>query len=146
MLACLRYEIFFEKLAPRVRDGQIITLKSTVPSGVTGTLANGYFGYRENVFIGFSPERLAEGNAIHELKTLPIVVGGVNSESTRKCAEFWIKMLDEIVNDALLRGDNLLIATGLIQTIYPKAEFYYRLKDPESFLSIFKYAICSGST
>lgn len=84
----------FEKLSQRVRDGQIIMLKSTVPPGVTRTLANEYFGDRGNVFIGFSPERLAEGNAIHELKTLPIVVGGVNSESTRKCAEFWKKTLE----------------------------------------------------
>ena len=59
----------FEKLSQRVRDGQIIMLKSTVPPGVTRTLANEYFGDRGNVFIGFSPERLAEGNAIHELKT-----------------------------------------------------------------------------
>ena len=84
----------FEKLSRRVRDGQIIMLKSTVPPGVTRTLANEYFGDRGNVFIGFSPERLAEGNAIHELKTLPIVVGGVNSESTKKCAEFWKKTLE----------------------------------------------------
>lgn len=83
----------FEKLAKQVKDGQIIMLKSTVPPGVTRTLAEEYFGGRDDIFIGFSPERLAEGNAICELKSLPIVVGGINSESTKKCAEFWKETL-----------------------------------------------------
>lgn len=83
----------FDELATQVKDDQIIMLKSTVPPGVTRTLAETYFGNRDNIFIGFSPERLAEGNAIHELKTLPIVVGGINSESTKKCAEFWKETL-----------------------------------------------------
>jgi nucleotide sugar dehydrogenase len=84
----------FKKLSGYVSDGQIIMVKSTVPPGVTRQMADEFLANRENVFIGFSPERLAEGNAIHELKTLPIVVGGVNSESTRKCAEFWKKTLE----------------------------------------------------
>lgn len=84
----------FKRLSDIVRDGQIVMLKSTVPPGVTRALADEYFGDRENVFIGFSPERLAEGNAIHELKTLPIVVGGINRASSKKCAEFWEKTLN----------------------------------------------------
>ena len=46
------------------------------------------------------------------------------------------KVYDEIVSDALSRGDSVLIATGLSQTIYPKPEYYYRLRDPKNFLSI----------
>lgn len=84
----------FNNLANNVRDEQILMLKSTVPPGVTRKLANEYFGEKKNVYIGFSPERLAEGNAINELKTLPIIVGGINSESTKKCSEFWKKALN----------------------------------------------------
>ena len=79
----------FENLARYVRPGQIIMVKSTVPPGVTRQMADDFFNGREDVYIGFSPERLAEGNAISELKSLPIIVGGVNEISSEKCAKFW---------------------------------------------------------
>jgi UDP-N-acetyl-D-mannosaminuronic acid dehydrogenase len=85
--------VFYE-LAKFVQPGQIIMIKSTVPPGITRQMANEYFGGREDIFIGFSPERLAEGNAIEEFTTLPIIVGGINDESTNKCAIFWEKVLD----------------------------------------------------
>jgi nucleotide sugar dehydrogenase len=79
----------FKKLSGYVSDGQIIMVKSTVPPGVTRQMADEFLANRENVFIGFSPERLAEGNAIQEFRTLPIVVGGINEKSTERCADFW---------------------------------------------------------
>ena len=79
----------FKMLSDYVTDGQIIMVKSTVPPGVTRQMANEFLAEKENVFIGFSPERLAEGNAIHEFRTLPIVVGGINDKSTERCADFW---------------------------------------------------------
>ena len=44
------------------------------------------------------------------------------------------KAYDEIVNDALAKGDHVLIATGLSQTSYAKAEYYYRLRDAEGLM------------
>ena len=35
-------------------------LKSTVPPGVTRALANEFFSGRDDLYLGFSPERLAE--------------------------------------------------------------------------------------
>jgi len=79
----------FKMLSGYVNDGQIIMVKSTVPPGVTRQMANEFLAEKKNVFIGFSPERLAEGNAIQEFRTLPIVVGGINDKSTERCADFW---------------------------------------------------------
>ena len=84
----------FSNLASHIKSGQIIMLKSTVPPGVTRQMASEFFKDRNDIFIGFSPERLAEGNAINEFKSLPIIVGGINEESTSKCAYFWSKVLD----------------------------------------------------
>lgn len=78
----------FSSLSKNIKDGQIVMIKSTVTPGVTRMMAEEFLT-KNNVYIGFSPERLAEGNAIHEFKKLPIVVGGISEESTRKCAEFW---------------------------------------------------------
>ena len=84
----------FKNLSASVVNNQLIMIKSTVPPGVTRKLAKDYFGSNENVYIGFSPERLAEGNAIQELQELPIIVGGINDESTQKCANFWKETLN----------------------------------------------------
>jgi len=83
----------FQQLCSRVPSGQTIMLKSTVPPGVTRCMAEEYFADRDDIFLGFSPERLAEGNAIEEFNTLPIIVGGINDLSTSKCSEFWRETL-----------------------------------------------------
>lgn len=78
-----------EALAPYVRDEQIIMIKSTVPPGVTRLMHDEVLAPRARVRVAFSPERLAEGKAIHEFERLPIVVGGVDAEATAAAAEFW---------------------------------------------------------
>ena len=83
----------FNNLSTRVTNNQIIMIKSTIPPGVTRKLANDYFGLNNNIYIGFSPERLAEGNAIKEFQELPIIVGGINDMSTQMCANFWEEVL-----------------------------------------------------
>ena len=83
----------FKNLSNHVVNNQIIMIKSTIPPGVTRKLAKDYLGSSNNIYIGFSPERLAEGNAIQELQELPIIVGGINEISTQKCANFWEEVL-----------------------------------------------------
>lgn len=79
----------FKSLSKHLTKNQILMIKSTVPPGITRKLAKDYFCLNKKISIGFSPERLAEGNAIKELKELPIIVGGINKKSTERCAKFW---------------------------------------------------------
>lgn len=83
----------FEELSSLVKDGQIVMIKSTVPPGVTRMLKEKFFDSDSKVLIAFSPERLAEGDAINQLKELPIIVGGINHESTEACSNFWKETL-----------------------------------------------------
>ena len=83
----------FMELSTRLRSGQLVMLKSTVPPGVTRLMFDDYLKHLDDVYIAFSPERLAEGNAIEELQNLPIIVGGINEESTQKCSKFWSENL-----------------------------------------------------
>ena len=77
-----------------LRAGQLVVLKSTVPPGTTrgvvlpllersGLTAGSDFG------LAFTPERLAEGTAMQEVRTLPIVAGGLDAGSTRAVTRFW---------------------------------------------------------
>jgi UDP-N-acetyl-D-mannosaminuronic acid dehydrogenase len=78
-----------------LQPGHIVILKSTVPPDTTETLVRPILeeasGLRAGVDFGlaFCPERLAEGQAIHELTTIPVVVGAVDEQSARACATLW---------------------------------------------------------
>ncbi|GIH94845.1 UDP-N-acetyl-D-mannosaminuronic acid dehydrogenase [Planobispora siamensis] len=89
--ACLR-------VSRHLREGHLLVLKSTVPPGTTrefvlpllqesGLVCGEHFG------LAFTPERFAEGTALRELRSLPIVVGGIDADSTRDAADFWRRAL-----------------------------------------------------
>lgn len=71
-----------------------MVLKSTVPPGTTRDLMlplleSGGLTGGVDFMLAFTPERLAEGTALAELRTFPIVVGGLDQRSTRAAADFW---------------------------------------------------------
>ena len=78
-----------EEIEPYIRDNQLIIIKSTVPPGTTRNVVHKILTKDKKVDIVFSPERLAEGNAINELSTLPIVVGGITKNATLRASKFW---------------------------------------------------------
>ena len=81
-------------LAPRLRAGQLVMLKSTVPPFTTERVvapileAGSGLVAGDDFHLAFCPERLAEGRALHELQELPVVVGGIDRESTDRAAAF----------------------------------------------------------
>src|SRR3984957_18656783 len=75
--------------------GHLVILKSTVPPDTTEKLVLPILeeasGLRAGVDFGlaFCPERLAEGQAIRELTSIPVVVGAVDERSARACSALW---------------------------------------------------------
>jgi dTDP-alpha-D-glucose dehydrogenase len=90
-----------------LRSGHVVILKSTVPPDTTEKLVLPILeetsGLRAGVDFGlaFCPERLAEGQAIRELMSIPIVIGAVDERSARACSILWRHALgvDAIVVD-----------------------------------------------
>jgi UDP-N-acetyl-D-mannosaminuronic acid dehydrogenase len=85
-------------LSRRIRPGQLVILKSTVPPGTTRhvvrpLLEQGGLAAGVDFMLAFAPERLAEGAAMAELRNLPIVVGGLDEPSTARAADFWRRAL-----------------------------------------------------
>jgi nucleotide sugar dehydrogenase len=65
------------RYAKSLKTGGLVFLRSTVAIGTTDALAEiSNKSGRSDVSIFFAPERTAEGNAIHELRTLPQIIGG----------------------------------------------------------------------
>ena len=80
-------------LAPHLADGQIVMIKSTVPPGTTRAMHDEILAPAARVHVAFSPERLAEGQAIRELAQIPILVGGMDAEAGAAAAAFWREVL-----------------------------------------------------
>lgn len=86
------------RLAPDLRPGQLIILKSTVPPGTTQNLVRpllekGGMVQGSDFGLAFCPERLAEGSALLQLRTIPMVVGGCDKCSVAAASEFWSSVL-----------------------------------------------------
>ncbi|MBY8875617.1 nucleotide sugar dehydrogenase [Micromonospora sp. PLK6-60] len=86
------------ELSRWLRPGQLVVLKSTVPPGTTRQLVRplleaGGATAGVDFQLAFTPERLAEGTALRELRTFPIVAGGLDADSTRDAARFWQRAL-----------------------------------------------------
>ncbi len=82
------------ELGKHIRPGQLVVLKSTVPPGTTRgfvlpLLEEGGLTGGTDFKLAFTPERLAEGSALKELRTFPIAVGGLDAESAEAAARFW---------------------------------------------------------
>lgn len=85
-------------LAPRLRPGQLVVVKCTVSPGTTRTvvapLLAGH-GLQPDADIGLAhcPERLAEGQALDQLRELAVIVGGIGPASAEAATAFWRRHL-----------------------------------------------------
>ncbi len=70
-----------------------VILKSTVVPGTTDKLSN-YFKkkLRKDINLVFSPERLAEGTALKDLRMNPIILSGPNKKKLNEIKNFWKKI------------------------------------------------------
>jgi dTDP-alpha-D-glucose dehydrogenase len=104
-----------------LHTGHVVILKSTVPPDTTENLFQPILeetsGLRAGVDFGlaFCPERLAEGQAIRELTSIPIVIGAVDERSARACSILWRHALgmDSIVVDDPRTAEMVKLADNL---------------------------------
>src|SRR6185369_8417326 len=63
------FERTAEQVAPHLRDGALIVLRSTVYPGTTAYMARHLAAHGARVDVAFCPERIAEGHALEELRS-----------------------------------------------------------------------------
>src|SRR6185312_2681714 len=80
-----------------MRDGQLVILRSTVFPGVTRLVERTFAQHRLKVDVAFCPERIAEGNAMVELFTLPQLVGARDDGVHERAAQVFRLLTDRIV-------------------------------------------------
>jgi UDP-N-acetyl-D-mannosaminuronic acid dehydrogenase len=92
-----------ESLLPHLKRGDTVVLRSTVPVGVSRHLAvgvlergTGLTAGRDFSF-GFVPERTVEGNALHEQKHLPQILGPIDTASAERIRAIFQRFNERIV-------------------------------------------------
>jgi UDP-N-acetyl-D-mannosaminuronic acid dehydrogenase len=73
-----------EQVLARMRDGQLLILRSTLFPGVTDRLSRKVAERGLDIDIAHCPERIAQGYALEELTDLPQIVGGASARALER--------------------------------------------------------------
>jgi len=86
-----------EELLPVLRDGQVLVLRSTVYPGVTAMVERRLEQAGRAIDVSFCPERIAEGQALVELRSLPQIVSGRTDRAVARAQALFGRLTDSIV-------------------------------------------------
>jgi UDP-N-acetyl-D-mannosaminuronic acid dehydrogenase len=78
-----------EGLIDQLRDGQHVVLRSTVYPGVTAMVAKLLVAAKLTIDVSFCPERIAEGKAMQELRSLPQIIAGRGERAVRRAEKLF---------------------------------------------------------
>jgi len=84
----------FSDIMQYLKPNQLIILRSTISPRTTIYLKDKIelktkFKVGKDIFLAFCPERIAQGFAIEETKTIPQIIGGYDKKSTEKAKKFY---------------------------------------------------------
>jgi len=85
------------EIAPHLRDGQLLVLRSTVYPGVTALVEKRVRRLGLDIDVVFCPERIAEGRAMVELFELPQIVSARTGRGMARATELFQVLGAEIV-------------------------------------------------
>jgi UDP-N-acetyl-D-mannosaminuronic acid dehydrogenase len=83
------FERAVDQIAPHLREGALVVLRSTVYPGTTAYVAQNLADRGLTVDLAFCPERIAEGHALEELHSLPQIVGADDDAAAGRAAELF---------------------------------------------------------
>ncbi|HEY5433774.1 MAG TPA: nucleotide sugar dehydrogenase, partial [Candidatus Limnocylindrales bacterium] len=91
------FEHAADQIADHLRDGALVILRSTVYPGTTEYVAQALAERGRRVDVAFCPERIAEGHALEEFRTLPQIVGADDPGVGDRAEALFRRLTDQIV-------------------------------------------------
>lgn len=91
------FEQVVTDVAPHLRDGALVVLRSTVYPGTTAWVARALAERGRNVDVAFCPERIAEGRALEEIRSLPQIVGADDERAGARAEELFARLGTETI-------------------------------------------------
>lgn len=101
-----------DDLAPQLRDGCLVVLRSTVYPGTTESVEKRLRAAGANADVVFCPERIAEGHALEEIKSLPQLIGANNDIAFEKAAKLFEPLHVEVVRTTPLEAELAKLLTN----------------------------------
>jgi len=91
------FERVVDDLAPKLRDGVLFILRSTVYPGTTEFVEARLAERGVRADVAFCPERIAEGNALEEIRSLPQIIGASSDAAFNRARAVFEKLGVEVV-------------------------------------------------
>jgi UDP-N-acetyl-D-mannosaminuronic acid dehydrogenase len=91
------FERAVDQIAPHLRDGALVVLRSTVYPGTTAYVAQHLAARGKKVDLAFCPERIAEGHALEELHTLPQIIGADNDSAAARASSLFGRLASQTI-------------------------------------------------
>ncbi|MFI5293049.1 MAG: NAD(P)-binding domain-containing protein, partial [Candidatus Limnocylindrales bacterium] len=86
------FEKAVDQIAPHLREGALVVLRSTVYPGTTGYVTQHLADRGCKVDVAFCPERIAEGHALEELGSLPQIIGADSTAAAERAAALFTRL------------------------------------------------------
>ena len=81
-----------DDLIPHLREGTLIVLRSTVFPGTTDSVERRLRSAGKDAEVAFCPERIAEGHALEELRSLPQLVGASSDSAFERASRLFERL------------------------------------------------------
>jgi UDP-N-acetyl-D-mannosaminuronic acid dehydrogenase len=91
------FKNFFDDILEYISADQHIVLRSTVFPGTTDKIKDYLHSQGKPAKISFCPERIAQGQAMRELHSLPQIVSSFDEEALREVKELFLTLTEEIL-------------------------------------------------
>jgi UDP-N-acetyl-D-mannosaminuronic acid dehydrogenase len=86
------FEKTVAEIAPHLREGALVVMRSTVYPGTTEYVAGQLAERGAKVDVAFCPERIAEGHALEELHTLPQIIGADDDRAAERATALFTRI------------------------------------------------------
>jgi UDP-N-acetyl-D-mannosaminuronic acid dehydrogenase len=87
----------FDAMIERLPDGALLVLRSTVYPGVTKLVYDRIQKRGRKIHVAFCPERIAEGKAMEEIRSLPQIISAFEPEALERARELFSTINNELI-------------------------------------------------
>ncbi len=106
------FDRVLDDLIPHLNKGSLVVLRSTVFPGTTGSVELRLRSAGVKAEVAFCPERIAEGHALEELRTLPQLVGVTSDSAFEKASKLFERMGVSVVRTTPLEAELAKLLTN----------------------------------
>jgi UDP-N-acetyl-D-mannosaminuronic acid dehydrogenase len=106
------FDKVLDDLAPHIRNGSLIVLRSTVFPGTTESVERRLRAAGVEADVAFCPERIAEGHALEELRTLPQLVGATSDRAFEKASGLFERLGVSVVRTTPIEAELAKLLTN----------------------------------